>query len=109
MTSFSTIVGMIPLAAEWALGAERCSPLAISVIGGFTTSTFLTIIFIPVLYSAFESGIGRLKRVLKGRGLAATSAAIAMAVLFFPGGLNAQETLSIDLPRSIERALAHNH
>jgi multidrug efflux pump subunit AcrB len=63
MTSLSTIVGMIPLAAEWSLGAERFSPLAIAVIGGFTTATFLTIIFIPVLYSAFESGIERLKRI----------------------------------------------
>lgn len=74
MTSLSTIVGMIPLASEWALGAERFSPLAIAVIGGFTTSTFLTIIFIPVLYSAFESGTARLKRIFKGRGSAASSA-----------------------------------
>jgi multidrug efflux pump subunit AcrB len=56
MTSLSTIVGMIPLAAEWSLGAERFSPLAIAVIGGFTTSTFLTIVFIPVLYSIFDEG-----------------------------------------------------
>jgi multidrug efflux pump subunit AcrB len=56
MTSLSTIVGMIPLAAEWSLGAERFSPLAIAVIGGFATSTFLTIVFIPVLYSVFEKG-----------------------------------------------------
>lgn len=54
MTSFSTIVGMIPLALEWALGAERFSPLAIAVIGGMTASTFLTMIVIPVLYDAFD-------------------------------------------------------
>jgi multidrug efflux pump subunit AcrB len=62
MTSFSTIVGMIPLAAEWSLGAERFSPLAIAVIGGFATSTFLTVIFIPVLYSLFDGGLGRMRR-----------------------------------------------
>jgi len=50
MTSLSTIVGMIPLAMEWALGAERFSPLAIAVIGGMTASTLLTMIVIPVLY-----------------------------------------------------------
>lgn len=54
MTSLSTIVGMIPLASEWALGAERFSPLAIAVIGGMTASTFLTMIVIPVLYDAFD-------------------------------------------------------
>ncbi|MBZ0269738.1 efflux RND transporter permease subunit, partial [bacterium] len=52
MTSFSTIAGMIPLAAEWALGAERFSPLAVAVIGGMTASTFLTLIVIPVLYDS---------------------------------------------------------
>ncbi len=67
MTSFSTIAGMIPLAAEWSLGAERFSPLAIAVIGGFATSTVLTIIFIPVLYSVFDSGLGKLKRLSSRR------------------------------------------
>ncbi len=50
MTSLSTIVGMIPLAMEWALGAERFSPLAIAVIGGMTASTLLTMIVIPIIY-----------------------------------------------------------
>ncbi|MDX9759157.1 MAG: efflux RND transporter permease subunit [Bacteroidota bacterium] len=50
MTSLSTIVGMIPLALEWALGAERFSPLAVAVIGGMTASTVLTLVVIPVLY-----------------------------------------------------------
>lgn len=62
MTSFSTIVGMIPLALEWALGAERFSPLAISVIGGMIASTFLTMIVIPVLYDAFDDLGNRFKR-----------------------------------------------
>ena len=55
MTALSTIVGMIPLAGEWALGAERFSPLAIAVIGGLTASTFLTLLIIPVLYDLFDS------------------------------------------------------
>ncbi|MDT8323236.1 MAG: efflux RND transporter permease subunit [Bacteroidota bacterium] len=54
MTSFSTIVGMLPLALEWALGAERFSPLAVAVIGGMTASTFLTLVVIPVLYDLFD-------------------------------------------------------
>ena len=45
---------MIPLAMEWALGAERFSPLAIAVIGGMTASTFLTMIFIPVMYDTLD-------------------------------------------------------
>jgi multidrug efflux pump subunit AcrB len=60
MTSLSTIVGMIPLAAEWALGAERFSPLATAVIGGMTAATFLTMVFIPVLYDLFDDAAMRL-------------------------------------------------
>ncbi len=55
MTSVSTVVGMIPLAAAWALGAERFSPLAIAVMGGMIASTLLTMIVIPVFYDIMES------------------------------------------------------
>lgn len=63
MTSLSTIVGMIPLSAEWALGAERFSPLATTVIGGMTAATFLTMVFIPVFYDVIESASERVHRV----------------------------------------------
>ncbi|MBD3225660.1 MAG: MMPL family transporter [Caldithrix sp.] len=63
MTSLSTIVGMIPLAAEWALGAERFSPLAVAVIGGMVASSFLTMIVIPVLYDAFEGAKVKLGKI----------------------------------------------
>jgi len=65
MTSLSTIVGMIPLAMEWALGAERFSPLAVAVIGGMTASTFLTMIVIPVFYSALDD-LGEYFKKLRG-------------------------------------------
>ena len=54
MTSLSTMVGMIPLAAEWALGAERFSPLATAVIGGLLASTLLTLVVIPVFYDVVD-------------------------------------------------------
>jgi multidrug efflux pump subunit AcrB len=48
MTSVSTIAGMIPTAL--ALGADGAvrSPMAIAIIGGFTTSTLLTLVVVPV-------------------------------------------------------------
>ncbi|MHB2155264.1 efflux RND transporter permease subunit [Calditrichota bacterium GD2] len=63
MTSFSTIVGMIPLAMEWALGAERFSPLAIAVIGGMTAATFLTMLVIPILYDTFDELGNKIRKV----------------------------------------------
>lgn len=48
MTAFSSAVGMLPIALEWAVGIERLSPLAIVAIGGLLTGTFLTLLAIPV-------------------------------------------------------------
>lgn len=67
MTSLSTIVGMIPLAAEWALGSERFSPLAIAVIGGMTAATFLTLVIIPVAYDLVDDVAHRLRRLRPAR------------------------------------------
>jgi multidrug efflux pump subunit AcrB len=51
MTSFSTIAGMIPIALELGADGEVRSPMAIAVIGGFTTSTMLTLVVVPVLFT----------------------------------------------------------
>jgi multidrug efflux pump subunit AcrB len=56
MTAVGTSVGMIPIAAEWAIGLERLGPLAVVAIGGLMVSTFLTLVYVPVLYSLFEDG-----------------------------------------------------
>ncbi len=50
MTSATTILGLLPLALGIGEGAELQAPLALTVLGGLTTSTFLTLIFIPCLY-----------------------------------------------------------
>jgi CzcA family heavy metal efflux pump len=58
MTSLVTVIGLIPMALG--LGGEKTqAPLAIAVIGGLTVSTFLTLFFIPVLYTVFEEKFRR--------------------------------------------------
>jgi len=54
MTAVGTSVGMLPIALEWAIGLERLSPMAIVAIGGLMVSTFLTMVYVPILYSLFE-------------------------------------------------------
>ncbi len=51
MTSLSTIAGMVPIALAWGADGEVRSPMAIAVIGGFSTSTLLTLIVVPVLFT----------------------------------------------------------
>ncbi len=54
MTASGTIVGMLPIAAQRALGLERLSPLAVVAIGGLIVSTFLTLIYVPIFYDLFD-------------------------------------------------------
>ncbi|MFH0739141.1 MAG: efflux RND transporter permease subunit [Candidatus Omnitrophota bacterium] len=50
MTSLTTILGLLPLALGMGEGAGLQAPLALTVMGGLTSSTFLTLVFIPALY-----------------------------------------------------------
>lgn len=50
MTALTTILSLLPLSLGFGSGAEIWAPMARSVIGGMTVSTFLTLIFIPTLY-----------------------------------------------------------
>ncbi|MBD3241079.1 MAG: AcrB/AcrD/AcrF family protein, partial [Chitinivibrionales bacterium] len=61
MTAVTTIVGLVPMSLGIGDGAEFQAPLARAVVGGLTAGTFLTLIFIPVLYSIFESLSARVK------------------------------------------------
>jgi multidrug efflux pump subunit AcrB len=55
MTSISTMAGMVPIAMEWGAGGETRSPMAIAVIGGFSTSTLLTLVVVPVFFTYVDS------------------------------------------------------
>ncbi len=50
MTAFGTSAGMVPVAFGWALGLERLAPLGAVAIGGLIVGTFLTLIYVPLLY-----------------------------------------------------------
>ena len=51
ITTVSTILGLVPMALGFGDGAEVRTPMAITVIGGMTVSTLLTLVVIPVVYS----------------------------------------------------------
>jgi len=51
ITSLTTIFGMLPIALGFGEGGEALQPLGAVVIGGLLTSTFLTLIVIPCVYS----------------------------------------------------------
>ncbi|WP_456432328.1 efflux RND transporter permease subunit [Thermosulfuriphilus sp.] len=65
MTALSTIAGMIPIAAERAVGLERLSPLAVVAIGGLLVATILTLVYVPLLYCLFEEWSRAVHRLFK--------------------------------------------
>ncbi|MBI5549773.1 MAG: efflux RND transporter permease subunit [Deltaproteobacteria bacterium] len=61
MTSAAMVLGMMPSALSRGDGSEMRSPMALAVIGGVITSTFLTLIVVPVVYTWMD------KLTLRGR------------------------------------------
>ena len=54
MTTTAMIFGMLPLAFEIGAGSEMRAPMARAVIGGLVTSTLLTLIVVPVVYTYLD-------------------------------------------------------
>jgi len=50
MTAFAVSVGMLPIAQGAAIGLERLAPLGAVAIGGLIVGTFMTLVFIPVMF-----------------------------------------------------------
>jgi HAE1 family hydrophobic/amphiphilic exporter-1 len=65
MTSMTTMLALSPLAIGLGEGAEAQAPLARAVIGGLFSSTLITLIFIPVIYSIFEASFQKEKATKK--------------------------------------------
>lgn len=62
MTTASTVLGMVPIAIGLGAGAELRQPMAVAIIGGLLTSTLLSLVVVPVLYTLLEDGWSWLTR-----------------------------------------------
>jgi HAE1 family hydrophobic/amphiphilic exporter-1 len=54
MTTLTTVLGLLPMALGIGQGSEMRTPMAITVIGGLLTSTLLTLLVVPVMYSLLD-------------------------------------------------------
>lgn len=69
MTTTAMVVGMVPLALGLGEGAEQRAPMAHAIIGGVITSTLLTLVVVPVIYTFLDDakiGLIRLFRWVRG-------------------------------------------
>ena len=54
MTTITTLAGLLPLALSAGVGSETWRPLGITMFGGLTVSTLITMLFVPTLYAVFH-------------------------------------------------------
>ncbi|MEH1997940.1 MAG: efflux RND transporter permease subunit [Nostoc sp.] len=59
MTTASTILGMLPIALGLGAGSELRSPMAVAIAGGLVTSTILSLIVVPVVYTILDDWFPR--------------------------------------------------
>ena len=62
MTTAAMVFGMMPLALAIGAGAEQRAPMARAVIGGLITSTLLTLVVVPVMYTLLEDSVAYVRR-----------------------------------------------
>jgi HAE1 family hydrophobic/amphiphilic exporter-1 len=67
MTTLAMIFGMLPLALALGAGAEMRAPMARAVVGGLVTSTFLTLLVVPVMYSFLDDFGSWIQKRWKGK------------------------------------------
>ncbi len=71
MTSLTTILGMVPLAIGTGQGSEMWKSLGISIIGGMTFATIITLVLIPAIYTMMAGyGMRRSRRAHRRKLLA---------------------------------------
>ncbi len=63
MTAVSTMAGSLPVALKLSEGAEFRQPMAVAVVGGMFTSTFLTLLVIPVVYLVLDDAVETTQRL----------------------------------------------
>jgi HAE1 family hydrophobic/amphiphilic exporter-1 len=57
MTTITTLAGLLPLAISRGEGSEIWQPLGITMIGGLSISTLITMLFVPTRYAVVEARI----------------------------------------------------
>jgi len=66
MTTLTMIFGMLPVAIGMGAGAESRRPMAVAIIGGLISSTLLTLIVVPCVYSLLDQGWAWVRKLLFG-------------------------------------------
>ena len=105
LTAATDILGFFPMAFSTSAGAEVQRPLATVVIGGLFTSTFLTLIVLPVIYYIFDEMDFNFSKLLKKPQFAVF---IILPLIFMGKNVTAQDKQTINLDEAIRIAIENN-
>jgi HAE1 family hydrophobic/amphiphilic exporter-1 len=86
MTALSTVAGMIPIAIGLGEGSETRAPMGTCVVGGMITSTLLTLVVVPVMYSLLDDFGLWVKRLAPASGHPPGGSAGQPQAVLAPGG-----------------------
>ena len=62
LTTVTTLAALLPLALATGEGSESWQPIGVTMIGGLSVSTMITLLFVPTMYAVFESRIKKNKK-----------------------------------------------
>ncbi len=80
MTSLATVIGLIPTAMALEKGTEANQPLALSVVGGLTSSTLLSLFLVPVMFMFFAKRVSTSDAELESPPLTGATAHAPLAM-----------------------------
>ncbi len=107
LTAASAAMGFFPMAVSNGAGAEVQKPLATVVIGGLVTSTILTMIILPILFTLFDGKKITMKRRKKKTIIPPTLTIILLLLFLSPIFVQAQKT-ELSLENALDIALKNN-
>ncbi len=109
MTTLAMIFGMLPLALGIGAGAEWRAPMARAVVGGLITSTLLTLLVVPVVYTLLDDLAGWIRKRWSGKAAAASALAAVLAVGTGVALAEGPAPRSLTLDEAVAIALEQNH
>jgi hydrophobe/amphiphile efflux-1 (HAE1) family protein len=107
MTTIAMVLGMLPIAIAKGNGAEVKNGLAWAIMGGLTSSMFLTLVIVPVVYAIIHNVTTRFNNY---RGVLLKAAAVVV-ILFFnflPSSVQAQDTLQLSVKSALALGMENN-
>jgi hydrophobe/amphiphile efflux-1 (HAE1) family protein len=109
MTTLAMVIGMLPIALADGPGAELKTGLAWALIGGLSSSMFLTLVFVPTMYvdvtrlSVWIRSLGQ-----KVSGKRAVEVAVLLAIVFATQGAYAQQPYALSMKDAVDRVRRAN-